>query len=170
MKLLCYAEHRRICRAKSINPSQTRHKTPENLSMGEYLHKKMSAGTFNRDLKRFMQQLEALQGRLDRLYHCVNAANDQSHLLPSAFKELGIASEELQVAIEELLAQAEQSAAMQLELAAERQRYQHLFQFLPHAYLETDTNGKIIEANQAAANLLNVSQRFLVGKPLVQRA
>ncbi|MEQ9368860.1 MAG: helix-turn-helix domain-containing protein [Coleofasciculus chthonoplastes F3-SA18-01] len=134
--------------------------------MGEYLHRKMSAGTFDSDLKQFMQQLEALQGRLDRLYHCVNTANDKSHLLSSAFKELGMASEELQVAMEELLLQAEESAALQLELAAERQRYKNLFEFLPYAYLETDTRGKIIEANPAAANLLNVSQRFLVGKHL----
>ncbi|MEQ8539239.1 MAG: PAS domain-containing protein [Coleofasciculus sp. D1-CHI-01] len=134
--------------------------------MGEYLQAKMSAGTFDMDLKQFIQQLDALQRRLEQLYHCVNTSNGKSHLLPSAFKELGMASEELQVAMEELLAQAEESAAMQVKLAAERQRYQHLFQFLPHAYLETDTNGKIIEANQAAANLLNVSQRFLVGKPL----
>ncbi|MEQ9481205.1 PAS domain-containing protein [Coleofasciculus sp. F4-SAH-05] len=126
----------------------------------------MSAGTFDSDLKQFMQQLEALQGRLDRLYHCVNTANDKSHLLSSAFKELGMASEELQVAMEELLLQAEESAALQLELAAERQRYKNLFEFLPYAYLETDTRGKIIEANPAAANLLNVSQRFLVGKHL----
>ncbi|MEQ9356915.1 hypothetical protein [Coleofasciculus chthonoplastes] len=68
--------------------------------MGEYLHRKMSAGTFDSDLKQFMQQFEALQGRLDRLYHCVNTANDKSHLLSSAFKELGMASEELQVAME----------------------------------------------------------------------
>lgn len=166
IKLLCYCEYRRICRAESINPSQTLNKTPENLSMGEYLHRKMSAGRFDSDLKRFMQQVEALQGRLDQLYHCVNTANEKSHLLPSAFKELGMASEELQVAMEELLAQAEESAAMRVELAAERQRYQNLLQFLPHAYLETDTKGKIIDANQAAANLLNVSQQFLVGKPL----
>lgn len=166
MKLLCYCEYRRIWRAESIHPSQTLNKTLENLSMGEYLSRKMSAGRFDSDLKRFMQQLEALQGRLDRLYRCVNTANEKSHLLPSAFKELGMASEELQVAMEELLAQAEESAAMQVELAAERQRYQHLLQFLPHAYLETDTKGKIIDANQATANLLNVSQQFLVGKPL----
>jgi len=166
IKLLCYCEYRRICRAEPINPSQTLNNTPKNLSMGEYLQGKMSAGTFDMDLKQFIQQLKALQGRLDRLYHCVNTGNDKSHLLPSAFKELGMASEELQVAMEELLTQAEESAAMQVELAAERQHYQHLFQFLPHAYLETDTKGKIIEANQAAANLLNVSQRFLIGKPL----
>lgn len=134
--------------------------------MGEYLQGKMSAGTFDSDLKRFVQQVEALQGRLDRLYRCVNTANDKSHLPPSALKELGIASEELQVAMEELLAQAEESVAMQVQLTAERQHYQDLFRFSPHACLETDTHGKILEANQAVAKLLNVSQQFLVGKPL----
>jgi len=155
-----------MSKAKSSILSQALNHTPENLSMGAYLQGKMSEGTFDSDLKRFVQQVEALQGRLDRLYRCINTANEKSHLLPSACKELGIASEELQVAMEELLAQAEESIAMQVQLTAERQRYQDLFQFSPHACLETDTQGEILEANQAAAKLLNVSQGFLVGKPL----
>ena len=134
--------------------------------MGDCFQGKMSAKISDRDLKRFVQQLEALQGRLDRLYQDANTSNVQSNLLPAAFKELGIASEELQVAIEELLSQAEESAAIGVKLEAERQHYKDLFEFLPNACLETDTKGKIIDANRAAAKLLNVSQRFLVGKPL----
>jgi PAS domain S-box-containing protein len=58
---------------------------------------------------------------------------------------------------------------MESEIAviAERQRYQQLFEFAPDAYLVTDVNGLIQEANRAAATLLNRSQQFLVGKPLV---
>ncbi|MFP5273860.1 PAS domain-containing protein [Coleofasciculus sp.] len=134
--------------------------------MGDCLQRKRGVGTLDIDLKRFVQQLEALQGRLDRLYQHIDTSNGKSSLLPSAFKELGIASEELQVAMEELLVQAEESAAMQIKLAAERQRYQDLVEFLPSACLETDTNGKITQANRAAAKMLNISQRFLVGKPL----
>ncbi|CAA9401470.1 hypothetical protein AVDCRST_MAG94-5938, partial [uncultured Leptolyngbya sp.] len=52
-------------------------------------------------------------------------------------------------------------------MEAERQRYQELFEFAPDGYLVTDAQGKIQEANLAAARLLNIEQRFLVGKPLL---
>lgn len=48
----------------------------------------------------------------------------------------------------------------------ERYRYHNMFEFAPDAYLVTDVRGIIREANYAAARLLNVSQHFLVGKPL----
>ena len=49
----------------------------------------------------------------------------------------------------------------------ERQRYQELFEFAPDGYLVTDAQGIIREANSAAATLFNLSQKFLVGKPLI---
>jgi PAS domain S-box-containing protein len=51
-------------------------------------------------------------------------------------------------------------------IASERERYQALFEFAPVAYLVTDPVARILEANRAAAALLDVDQRFLVGKPL----
>ena len=51
---------------------------------------------------------------------------------------------------------------------AERQRYSDHFELAPVAYLVTDLDGAILEANQLAAALLNVSQPFLVGKPLAR--
>lgn len=106
--------------------------------------------------------------RLDVLYRGVGtSARLQPELLPTAFKELGTASEELQVAMEELLLQNEELASVQLSLETERRRYQHLFQFASEAYLMTDKDGTIIEANNAAVKLLNVSLRFLVGKPII---
>jgi PAS domain S-box-containing protein len=56
-------------------------------------------------------------------------------------------------------------ARSQVEL--ERKRYQDLFEFMPQAYLVTDTEGKIQEANGAAATLLKVDKVFLVDKLLV---
>ena len=53
------------------------------------------------------------------------------------------------------------------EVAEERRRYQHLFQYAPDAYLLTDLSGIIREANHSAAHLLGVQPRFLVGKTLV---
>jgi PAS domain S-box-containing protein len=46
-------------------------------------------------------------------------------------------------------------------------RYQDLFDFAPDAYLVTDVQAVIQEANHAAAALLNTRKEFLVGKPLV---
>lgn len=116
----------------------------------------------------FAQQVEAMQGRLEQLYQGANTSIQlEPQLLPAAFKELGVVSEELQVAAEELQQQNEELAATREMLEAERQRYQELFDFAPNGYLVTDTEGIIKEANRAAAKLLNVSLRFLIGKPLL---
>jgi PAS domain S-box-containing protein len=48
----------------------------------------------------------------------------------------------------------------------ERHRYRDLFDFAPDAYLVTDLQGTIQEANHAAAELLHVERRELAGKPL----
>jgi PAS domain S-box-containing protein len=46
-------------------------------------------------------------------------------------------------------------------------RYQELFDFAPDAYLVTDRQGVIRQANYAAAVLLGTRTEFLVGKPLL---
>ena len=114
------------------------------------------------------KQIEGIHSRLTELYQSASAlVQPTPDVLPSAFKELGIASEELQVALEELKQQNEQLVAAQTEIERQRQRYQDLFEFAPDGYLVTDAAGIIEEANCTAAKLLNVSQRFLVGKPLI---
>jgi PAS domain S-box-containing protein len=45
-------------------------------------------------------------------------------------------------------------------------RYRTLFELAPVAALVTDGDGRIVEANVAAARLLDVPVRFLVGKPV----
>lgn len=116
----------------------------------------------------FAQQMHVMQKRLHELYRGAHASVKlDSELLPVAFKELGVVSEELQVAVEELQQQNQQLAGVQATLEIERQRYQELFEFAPDGYILTDAAGTIQEANCAAADLLKVSQRFLVGKPLV---
>lgn len=116
----------------------------------------------------FTQQIEVMHRRLDQLYQDANTSVKlQPELLPVAFKELGIVSEELQVAVEELQVQNEELASARVEVDIQRQRYQDLFEFAPSGYLVTDTNGTIQEANRAVANLLKVSPRFLMGKPLI---
>jgi len=48
----------------------------------------------------------------------------------------------------------------------EQQRYVEVFEWAPDAYVVTDGDGKIEEANRRAEALIGVSRRFLVGKPL----
>jgi diguanylate cyclase (GGDEF)-like protein/PAS domain S-box-containing protein len=92
---------------------------------------------------------------------------DQSEIVLEACEELGITLEELQVAHEELHAQNESLLAAHQLVEAERQRYQDLFEFAPDGYLVTDLEGVVREANQAAAAMLNLRQRFLLSKSLI---
>ncbi len=82
-------------------------------------------------------------------------------------EELQAVLEELQAAEENLRYQNEELVSTRQAVEAERQRYQELFELAPDGYLVTDANGRIQEANCAIASLLNVSQQFLVGKPLL---
>ncbi|AFZ24086.1 PAS domain S-box [Cylindrospermum stagnale PCC 7417] len=82
-------------------------------------------------------------------------------------EELQQTLEELQVVEEELRQQNEELAVAREIVELERQRYQDLFEFAPDGYLVTDADGIIQETNHAAANLLSVRKKYLVGKPLV---
>ena len=121
------------------------------------------------NVETFAKQIDAMQGRLVEIYRHANTptqTESESHLLPSAFKELGVVSEELEVAVEELRHQNQKLAELYHLLEAERQHYQDLFEFTPDAYLVTDFHGVIQEANRATVLMLKVQQNFLVGKPL----
>lgn len=105
-------------------------------------------------------RLATLQGQADKL------PLEQRDLLIEAFEEFQTTLEELLVAEEELCAANEEMVATRAEVEVERQRYQDLFEFAPDGYIVTDTKGVIQEANRAVAQLLNIPQKFLVGKPL----
>ena len=75
------------------------------------------------------------------------------------FEEVNTANEEIRVMNESLI-------LAHREMEKERQNYQELFYYAPDAYLETDMNGKILQANLAAQELFNISDRYLNGKPL----
>ncbi len=115
----------------------------------------------------FAQQLKVLQERITVLYQNASTSQQPDLLLPSAFKELGTSSEELQVAAEAMFEQSEAVANLQQELEAERKRYQDLSEFMLDAYLITDAQGKILEANRAATTLLGVELSMVQGKLLV---
>ena len=115
----------------------------------------------------FAQQIEAVGRRVARLHgRAEELPLQQQQLLAEACEDLERALEQLQLAEEELHQQNEELAAAREDVEAERQRYQDLFEFAPDGYLVTDAAGRILEANRAAAELLKLSQRFLVGKTL----
>lgn len=109
----------------------------------------------------FSRQIEILRSRVMKLLQSTASEGySQQELTTEAFAELQIALEEMKIASEEL-------QATRIAVEKERQRYQELFDFAPDGYLVTDTYGTILEANQTATILLNISQRFLIRKPLL---
>ena len=113
-------------------------------------------------------KIQQARHRFTNLQRQARAQPDSgSALLSQAMEELELGFEELFVAQEEISQQNEELLVRKLALEAERQRYQELFAGAPEAYLVTDTEGTIQEANRAASLLLNVSPQFLVGKPLI---
>ncbi|MEH2424160.1 MAG: PAS domain S-box protein [Nostoc sp.] len=120
------------------------------------------------NIEKFIQRAEALHKRLADLYETASVLPWISQeLLPQAFNELYNTSKIVQLAAEELYQQNEELVQTRNWLEAERQHYQDLFEFAPDAYLVTNTEGIIQEANHTAAKLLNVSKQFLVGKPMI---
>ena len=84
----------------------------------------------------------------------------------STWQEIDAALEDLQVIYEQMQTSLEAAKIDEEELFKQKQHYQNLFQFSPIAYLLTNADGLILEANQAIAKLLDISPIFLVGKPL----
>ena len=69
--------------------------------------------------------------------------------------------------LQELAGAQLQHARIQAEARQTEGNWQYLFDRLPLAALITDTGGTIVSANRAAALLLNMSAKHLVGKPLL---
>ena len=85
----------------------------------------------------------------------------------AAMGDLEVAHEELRVAEEELAEQREQIERLVARHDSSQRWRDHLFGLLPMALLVTDPDGKILEANASAADLLGVRPVHLPGKPLI---
>ncbi|NDJ18168.1 PAS domain-containing sensor histidine kinase [Myxacorys almedinensis] len=115
--------------------------------------------------------LEALHQQAQDLCDRIPASPEQ----PSNYAS----SDQLYQLLQQLWSSLEQShrlqaqlkqQSQQLDLAHEAQEsqsvhYQDLFEFAPASYLITDVDGKILEANRAATQLLNAELNQLLGKP-----
>jgi PAS domain S-box-containing protein len=117
------------------------------------------------------QARDELEQRVQKRTQELNIANNQLRAevteRQKAQTELESSLQELQVIEEELRNNNEMLLDAQKVLDNQRRRYQDLFEFAPDAYLVTDKNGQILEANQSATQLLAISNHDLIGKPLM---
>ncbi|MBD2328909.1 PAS domain S-box protein [Alkalinema sp. FACHB-956] len=111
-------------------------------------------------------QIEAVYQRALQLRDCATELPVQPDLMAATLKELYFVLEELQASQEELCHQNQELLATRQTVEVERQRYQTLFELAPDGYLVTDRQGKIHQANRAAASLFSVPQEYLISKPL----
>ncbi len=111
-------------------------------------------------------QLAAAVQRYNNLQRRADGHRDSAVLLGKTLAELGTALEEVRVAQEELVQSRTRMEQLQVELRQQYEKYWQLFDAMPEAYVVSKPNSTILEVNKAAAELFNVSQRFLVGKTL----
>ena len=114
-----------------------------------------------------MRQVESACRRLITLEERQGASSDDAPGGIEARQVLSTALQELHGAYEKLRHQNEELLAARRMVEAAHRRYQELFDFAPDGYLVTDLDGKILEANRAAAAMFGVTQDSLEGKPLI---
>lgn len=116
----------------------------------------MSDAQFRQHIETIYQQMALLQGQ----------AVPEQIKIAAALEGLQLLYEEMQTSLEAAEVIETKLIEQNQQVAASYQYYYDLFHTLPIAYLITDANGLIREANQAIAQLLNLPQSYLIGKPL----
>lgn len=111
-------------------------------------------------------QLAAALQRLNALQRRAATNREPAAVLDKALSELGTALEQLRAAQGQLIESRNQIEELHRQLRLQTDRYWRLFDAMPEPCVVTRSDSTITEVNKAAARLLNVSQRFLVGKPL----
>jgi len=84
-----------------------------------------------------------------------------------ALRELDDVLEELRTATEQLQAAMDEVVLARKHASTFEERYHELHEGLPLPCILTNETGCVDEANGLAADLLNVAQRYLIGKPLL---
>jgi PAS domain S-box-containing protein len=110
--------------------------------------------------EKLVSQLREVWAHGAQFHRDLSGADDP--VLAEALAELGTALEELRVTEEQLRAD-EASVGTVL---SDRARYRALFEEAPVAYLVTDRDGLVRQANQRASALLGVDRHWLLSKPL----
>jgi len=111
-------------------------------------------------------QLASAVHRYNALQRRAEARREPAAVLAKSLAELGTVLEEVRVAQEQLIESRSQVERLQEQLREEADKYWRLFDSMPDVYVVTRPDTTIVEANRAAAQLFNVSQRFLIGKTL----
>jgi PAS domain-containing protein len=122
----------------------------------------MSNEIFDEQITLSLRRLEELWQQADNLPKSPPEGWQQADDIPvqpqellwESLEELTFSLEELRVVVEELHQQNDELSKRNREIEAERQRYQQLFELVPDGYLVTTKEGVILEANQAAIELL----------------
>ncbi|HEY9675759.1 MAG TPA: PAS domain-containing sensor histidine kinase [Waterburya sp.] len=118
-------------------------------------------------LESLLQQTKEIPNVLENLWQRADEFSGQTQeLLTQSLQELSYTLQELQQTAEELRQENDQLAESRIALELERQEYLELFELAPNGYLVTDQHATILKANRAVAQLFNVAQDYLVGKPL----
>lgn len=114
------------------------------------------------------RQADVVWQQTERLAERVRAAIAAPDLGPDELRallqDLAVGIEQLRIADEELTVMTKQLAESHLQIEAERERYGRLFEFAPDAYVVTDTDGHVVEANGQAEHLLGIPRQFLAGR------
>lgn len=120
------------------------------------------------DIVEFQRRREDLQAQVksltDAKQRVANGDDVALTTLSQSIAQLSGAVRDLASAEEELRAQHQELTESRDECERERERYQDLFEFCPDAYLVTQLDGVISEANRAAADLTGRAVHELLGK------
>jgi PAS domain S-box-containing protein len=111
-------------------------------------------------------RIQLFRQRVQSLYQQGGADAQSDSVLNKAFEELAYALEDLQQADQALQQQRDEWLNKHAALELEFQRYKDLFDYAPSGYLVTSIDGAIRQANRAALDLLETSDRTVVGRSL----
>lgn len=134
----------------------------------------MTNKLFEQQVNVFLQYLEELWQRADELPEKKAPQPEidkfpefQKAVLKESLTGLKSSLGDLQLVVEELYQQNHELTIAKKSAEQECNYYQELFEYAPDACLVTTREGKLLEANQKAIQLLNISPKRLIGKPLV---